>query len=149
MFTLDDLTSQLAALFGGGNSQGNGVTTYGAPDPLSKPLNANGLQFGGANSGQAFNFGAGTPSGLGANLGTAQLGLQGLSALSSLIGSNKAYGLAKDQFNFTKDVTNTNLNNSIKSYNTSLTDRATSRAFVQGDSDAVRDSYIDRNRLTR
>lgn len=75
--------------------------------------------------------------------------LGGISALSGIINSSKAAGLAKDQFKFTKDVTNTNLNNSIKSYNTALADRATSRAFTQNQDQSVADAYIEKNRLTR
>lgn len=86
---------------------------------------------------------------LGWNADTMKMGLGGLQALGSLYASLSALGLAKDQFNFTKDATNTNLNNSIKSYNTSLEDRATSRAVQNGTSAADLAAYLEKNRLTR
>jgi hypothetical protein len=57
--------------------------------------------------------------------------------------------MAKKQFKFTKDVTNTNLANQIKSYNTALYDRARSRAVQEGQTDAERDAYINNNSLSR
>lgn len=87
--------------------------------------------------------------GLGFNLPTAQLGLQGLSSLAGLYGAFSANRLARDQFNFTKDVTNTNLTNQIQSYNTALADRARSRAVAEGRDQASADDYVDRNRLSR
>ncbi len=104
------------------------------------------------------NFNAGTPgtapgalgiTGLGANIGTAQLGLQGLSTLGGLWNAYQSNSLAKQQLSLTKDVTNANLNNSIKSYNTQLTDRATSRAAVNGTSPDATQAYINANSLNR
>lgn len=152
MLTLQDISSQLASLFGGGQNQGNGVTTFGAADSLSQPLNANGYNFGGQQSGATFNPMA-TPtagsSGLGFNMGTAGLALGGLQSLNGLIQGNKAFNLAKDQFKYQKQVTDTNLNNSIKSYNTTLEDRLTARGVAQGDDSATVQANIERNRLTR
>ena len=150
MLTLADIQSQLASLFGGGSNQGNGVTTFAAPDSLNQPLNANGYNFGGGQSGAVFNPTATAGSnGLGFNMGTAGLALGGLNSLNSLIQGNKAFGLAKDQFKFQKDVTNTNLNNSIKSYNTALEDRLTARGAAQGDDPAAIAAQIEKNRLSR
>lgn len=150
MLTLQDISSQLASLFGGGQNQGNGVTTFAAPDSLSQPLNANGYNFGGQQSGAMFN---GAPqvanNGFGLNLGTAGLALGGLQSLNGLIQGNKAFNLAKDQFKYQKQVTDTNLNNSIKSYNTALEDRLTARGVTQGDDPATVQAKIDKNRLTR
>lgn len=150
MITLQDISDQLASLFNGGQSQGNGVTTFGAPDSLSQPLNANGYNYGGQQSGAVFN---GMPTagnnGFGANLGTAGLALGGLQSLGGLIQGNKAFKLAKDQFNFQKDLANTNVNNSIKSYNTALEDRLTARGATQGDDAATTAANIERNRLSR
>ena len=93
----------------------------------------------------------GNTGGLGSmmTLKNGQAALGGLSALSGILNSSKASQLAKDQFKFTKDVTNTNLNNQIKSYNTALGDRANARAFTQNQDQSVADAYIDKNRLTR
>lgn len=88
-------------------------------------------------------------SGFGWNMDTAKLGLGGLQTLGNLYASLSALGLAKDQFKYTKGVTDTNLNNSIQSYNTTLEDRATSRAAQNGTSSADLAAYLDKNRLTR
>lgn len=88
-------------------------------------------------------------TGFGWNMNTAQLGLGALQSLGGLFNAFQSNRLARDQFNFTKEFANTNLNNSIQSYNTSLSDRANARAKVQGDSDSERDAYIAANRLTR
>lgn len=85
----------------------------------------------------------------GANMPTVQAGLGALTSLAGLFQGMQANKLARDQFRFTRDVTNTNLNNSITSYNTALSDRANARAKTQGDSDAERDSYVAANRLSR
>lgn len=87
------------------------------------------------------------PLELGANLPTAMLGLEGLGTLGGLWGSFQSTKLAKDAFNFQKGMTEKNYANQIKSYNTALTDRATTRGFVQGDSSAETQQYINDNKL--
>ena len=79
----------------------------------------------------------------------AQLGLSGLQTIGGLIGANRAYGLAKDQFKHVRDVTNTNLTNQIQSYNTALADRARTRAAMEGGSQEDAERYIEQNRLRR
>jgi hypothetical protein len=93
--------------------------------------------------------GTGLDTGFGWNIGTGLTALGGLSALSNIYGANKAQKLAEDQFKFTKSITNTNLNNQIKSYNTSLADRLNSRGAMQGDSAAATQAEIEKNRLSR
>lgn len=88
-------------------------------------------------------------AGLGLNLPTMQLGLSGLDALNSIFQGRQANKLARDQLNFARDVTNTNLNNQVQSYNTALEDRARSRGVVEGRSNDYTDEYIERNRLSR
>lgn len=91
----------------------------------------------------------GLGSGLGWNVGTGQLALGGLAALGNLWSASQANGLARQQFDFTKGVTNTNMANQIKSYNTALSDRARSRGAVEGQSpDQVQD-YVNRNSMSR
>ena len=95
--------------------------------------------------------GTGVDSGfkLGFNMPTFQMGFQGLNALGNLWGAWQSNRLARDQLDFTKRITNTNLNNQIQSYNTALEDRARSRAAVEGQTSAQEQAYVDRNRLTR
>lgn len=119
-------------------------------------LNASGPM---GNLGSGFNQipgGTGTDSGmipqaqgLGMNMPTAQLGLAGISTLGNLWGAFQANKLAKNQFDFTKGVTETNLANSMKAYNTQLADRARSRAAVEGSGQSAADEYIRQNQLTR
>lgn len=93
-----------------------------------------------------------TPAGgspLGWNTDTLQLGLSGVSALGNFWNAFQAQKLAKQQFNFTKDITETNLANQIKSYNTTLGDRARSRGFVEGQSQSEIDDYIRNNSASR
>lgn len=77
------------------------------------------------------------------------IGLRGLETLAGLYMGLKQLSLAKKQFKFTKEVTNTNLNNSIKSYNTALADRARSRGFTEGQSQGQIDQYTNSNKLSR
>lgn len=93
--------------------------------------------------------GQGLGQGLGMNIGTAQLGLGGLQSLMGWQGAKQAQKMAKDQFKFTKDVTNTNLANQIQSYNTALTDRSNTRAAMEGRDQASSDRYIEQNKLRR
>lgn len=87
------------------------------------------------------------PLEFGMNIPTAQLGLTGLGTLGNLWGSYQSNKLARDSFNFTKGMAEKNYANQIKSYNTALTDRATTRGFVQGDSSEETQQYINDNRL--
>ena len=121
--------------FGMGNTAGVSIPTYGAGG-FGMPS----LQVPGSTSG----FG-----GIGFNMPTAQLGLSALGSLANLWGGFQANKLARDNFNFTKDITNTNLNNSIKSYNTNLEDRARARGAAEGQTADQIASYVDRNRMTR
>lgn len=87
------------------------------------------------------------PLEFGMNIPSFQLGLNALGSLGSLWGSFQSTKLAKDAFNFQKSMAEKNYGNQIKSYNTALTDRATSRGFVQGDSAAETQQYINENKL--
>lgn len=145
MFTIDDIMGQLQSLFSGGQYQGNGATTFAAPQQIAPQVAGNNAAFASPTAAGA----AAGGSGFGMNLGTAGLGLQGLSSLSNLIQGNKALDLSKDQFKFQKAFANTNLNNSIKSYNTALEDRLNSRAVAEGRSPETAAEQIERNKLTR
>lgn len=99
--------------------------------------------------GPQVNFAQSGGTGLGFNMPTANLALGGLQTLGSLWSAFQANKLAKQQFKFTKDITNTNLANQMKSYNTALYDRARSRAVVEGQTDSDRDAYYNDNKLSR
>ena len=87
--------------------------------------------------------------GLGWNVGTGQLALSGLGALGNVWSASQSNKLANQQFNYTKKITDTNLNNSIQSYNTALEDRIRARAKTQGMSDDEVNSYLASNKLSR
>ena len=111
----------------------------------------------GATIGMGTNLGASSPTSfmsgsanqLGMNVPTFQLGLGALGSLANIYSGFQANKLAKDQLNFAKSVTNTNLNNQIKSYNTALEDRARSRATAENRDQSTADAYIAANKLTR
>ena len=86
---------------------------------------------------------------LGFNMPTANLALSGLSTIGNLWAAFQAQKLARQQFKYTKNVTDTNLANQIKSYNTTLADRSYSRAKVEGRDNTSAQSYIDSNSLRR
>ena len=84
---------------------------------------------------------------IGGPMGIANAGLGLVQTIGSLWSAYNANKLAKEQFKFTKGITETNLANQIQSYNTALGDRARSRAGVEGQTDAQRDAYIRDNQL--
>jgi hypothetical protein len=92
-------------------------------------------------------FGAPGSGGLGFNLNTAGLALQGLGTIGSLWQAWQSNKLARDQFKSSKEFANINLANGIKSYNTNLEDRTRARTFTEGGTDQQAQSYIDKNRL--
>ncbi|QYW01835.1 hypothetical protein PP761_gp60 [Stenotrophomonas phage Paxi] len=153
--TFEDWQSSYPALANlnfGKNSLLGGTDIFSGFNGLGQPTGMQGLP---TNNGTGFvpnqvgMAGAGNPSGFGLNMNTAQFGLGALQTLGGLWGAFNANRLARDQFNFTRDFANTNLNNSIQSYNTQLADRARARAAVEGQTDAQRDQYIADNRLSR
>jgi hypothetical protein len=91
---------------------------------------------------------AGGLGGMG-TLGKVGVGLQALQSLAGMWMGMKQLSLAKKQFRFQKDITNTNLANQIKSYNTALSDRARSRGFTEGQSQSQIDGYVRDNSMSR
>ena len=87
----------------------------------------------------------------GFNLGTMNMGVNALAAIGGLYNAFQSNKLAKEQFAFTKEVTNTNLNNQIKTYNSTLEDRALARGRLNGDTDpsAYAAAYTDKNKISR
>lgn len=144
----------LANLDFGKNSLMGGVDLYSGSTGLGQPtgmqaLPATDYGAGGAGINTLAGAGGAGDTGFGWNMGTAQVGLSALQSLGGLWNAFQSNKLAKDQFRFTKEFANTNLNNSIQSYNTQLADRARARAAVEGQTDAQRDQYINDNRLSR
>lgn len=86
---------------------------------------------------------------LGWNMDTAKLALGGLQTLGNLWMGARALKMAKEQFNYQKGVTETNLVNSIQSYNTALQDRANNRADATNSSQASADAYVEENKAVR
>lgn len=84
--------------------------------------------------------------GLGANLETLKLGVGGLASLGNFWSAMEQQKMAKAQFSHQRGILDTNLANSIRSYNTQIEDKYRSRAVVEGQSDAERDANIERNR---
>ena len=88
------------------------------------------------------------PTQLGFNLPTAQLAMSGLSTLGGLWSAFQQNKLANKAFKFQRDYSRANLENQTKSYNTQMSDRIASRAFVQGMSPEQAQSYLKANQLT-
>lgn len=125
---------------------------FNTPAMNYQPGQALGMNFLGNNQNNSFIPGSsnsGLTDQLGMNIPTFQLGLGALGSLANIYSGFQANKLAKDQLNFTKSVTNTNLNNQIKSYNTALEDRARSRATAENRDQSTADAYIAANKLTR
>lgn len=123
------------------------------PDGTSLDAYSNAIRSFGQSQAQApsvAGVGAGSVgSGLGFNVGTGQLLLGGLQTIGSLWNAFESRKLAKEQLAFTKEITNANLNNQIKAYNTTLADRGRSRAYTEGQDSATAQAYIDNNKLSR
>lgn len=134
---------QISRSLGPNSIYDQGAQTIGGLQDPSKAVDWSGSQ---GPNGSMVPGGIGN-SGFGWNLGTAQLGVGGLGALASLWNGMKAQGLAQQQFDFTKQTTNTNLANSLKSYNTQLEDRTRTRGLTEGWSPEQTADYLSRNRL--
>lgn len=126
----------------------NPSTTYGnyatglssnfGPQTLSfgDTSNLSGTTYGNVGTGLTNNFEvpSTTSNGFGMNIPTLQLGLQGLNTLAGLYTGMKSLGLAQDQFDFSKQMAQTNLANQTTAYNTGLEDRLRTRAQFNGKS---------------
>ncbi len=74
--------------------------------------------------------------------------MDGLSAIGGLWGAIQQNKIAKQQLALSREAYNTNMNNTIKTYNTALEDRIRARYTMEGRSDQA-DAYIDEHKLTR
>jgi hypothetical protein len=144
MLSPDDLNYAPIAGLGGQGSYASLAQTL--------PTSAAGLDFKAPGMGSSIdNLAAqiGNQGKLGFNVPTVNMALQGIGTIGSLWAGFKQLGLAKEKFNYEKGVTDTNLANSIKSYNTALEDRARSRAFTEGRSQDEANAYVEKNKMTR
>lgn len=119
------------------NYQPNAVSAYLQKQQTSK--SQFGDLFGGGDAG----------GGLGFNMDTLRLGLGGLQTIGNLWNSFEANNLAKDQFGYTKKITDTNLDNSIRSYNTTLEDKIRARSAMEGRPEGYSEEYIAKNSARR
>lgn len=134
---------------GASNPVGAAISNLGTTQ--AAPTGTNMVGMGGVTAGMNLPAGS-TPTtpgsnGLGFNLGTGQLVLGGIQAIGNIWAAMEAQKLGREQFDFTKGITNTNLANQITSYNTTLADRIKSRSFTEGRPDGYAEQYIDENKL--
>ena len=139
--------SSLADQINYGASNPTGVYMQGAASGYQAPQGITGPGVGQVAAPQVGGMNNSLSTPLGMNIGTGQLLLGGVGTIGNLWASWQAQKLAKEQFNYQKDITDTNLANQIQSYNTALTDRITSRGFTQGDSQSTIDQYIEKNSM--
>lgn len=139
------------SLFGSSAAQALGLDPNATGLGFQRPTT--GFWAPGNNSVLGKNYGGigGAGTGLGWNTETLGMGIQGLAAIGGLYNAFQSNKLAKDQFNFTKEVTNTNLNNQIKTFNTTMEDRARARARLDGreDTEGYTQDYMNKNRISR
>jgi hypothetical protein len=92
--------------------------------------------------------GTGIPeAGGGINLAGLGSGLQGLAGLASAWAGLQGIKLGKDQLQFTKGVTNRNLENQAQTINTNLEDRQQRRASASGAGYQSVADYMKRNQV--
>ena len=130
-----------------GASNPTGVYMQGAASGYQAPQGITGPGVGQVAAPQVGGMNNSLSTPLGMNIGTGQLVLGGIGTIGNLWSAWQAQKLAKEQFNYQKGITDTNLANQIQSYNTALTDRITSRGFTQGDSQSTIDQYIEENSM--
>lgn len=120
-------TSTFPQTFSGSGMKMPTITSAGGNGSwgLNPQSSGMGLQYGGQTATPGMNLNQG--NGFGFNMPTLQMGLQGLSALSNLYFGSKAMGMAKDQFNFSKQMAQKNFRNQVNAYNTGLEDRLRTR----------------------
>ena len=130
-----------------GASNPTGVYLQGASSGYQAPQGITGPGVGQVAAPQVGGTNNNLSTPLGMNLGTGQLVLGGVGTIGNLWSGWQAQKLAKDQFNYQKGITDTNLANQIQSYNTALTDRINARGYTQGDSQSTIDQYIENNSI--
>ena len=148
-----NLMGQGANAIGSGlNSMGNWFSSFGTPDAPAgvAPVGTQGINLpvtGGAPTYTAPSwdsfagiFGDKNTS------GWAPTAVQGLSSLAQWQSGNKAAALAKDQFNFAKQMAQTNLANQAQLLNTAMEDRQNARRASSGSYQDTA-SYMNENKV--
>jgi len=79
---------------------------------------------------------------LGWNVGTGQLAVGGLTALGNLWTAYNATELAKQSFNFNKQLSSDNYTNQSQAYNTNLQNIASARGVMENQSPDATNAYI-------
>lgn len=128
------------------------LSQYGSGNNVSNQDAAvNPLSVGSSGGIGSFGSGLGSTgnSGFGLNLGTLGFGLNALGTLGGLYSGISALNLANKQYNLQSQMANANLNNSIKSYNTALNDRISSRAVAENKGQDYVNNYMQQNQLSR
>ena len=74
--------------------------------------------------------------------------MNGIGVIGNTWNAFEARKLAKEQFKTAKEFAQKNLTNSVKSYNTTLADRARSRYHTEGASQEAANAYVEQNKLT-
>ena len=145
-----DFMQMLQQMFNGGKTMTSADMDWANMGKANQAVLNNGLSNGTFTLPENFNATSNTLNDdLGWNMGTAKLGLGAISSLGSLWGAYNQNKLANAQFDFSKQMANANLNNQIKSYNTALTDRANTRAVMEGRDQNWADQYVNQNRLVK
>ena len=103
----------------------------GPSNAMSPQANANGMQSPALSGWQKFGY-----------------VMDGLSAIGGLWGTIQQNKIAKQQLALSREAYNTNMNNTIKTYNTALEDRIRARYTMEGRANQA-DAYIDEHKLTR
>lgn len=85
---------------------------------------------------------------LAGGLQTAGSAMDILGGLANIYFGFQQQKLAKEGLNFQKGAFNTNLQNSVQSYNTALGDRIRARHFTEGKSDSQTANYLAENKLS-
>lgn len=75
--------------------------------------------------------------------------MDGIGSIGGLWGSIQQNKIAKQQLALSREAYNTNMNNTIQSYNTQLADRIRARYIMEGRSEAEMQEYIEKNSLSR
>lgn len=93
-----------------------------------------------AGNGQPANAGWFGIDGLGRNLDTLKMGVGVLGGVANIWSGLQQNKLAQKSFNYQKGLADTNMANSIRSFNLQLDDKLRSRQVVEGSSDAQREA---------